>query len=39
MFADVDGDGKSELVFWNQGAMSLMLARVPADPRARTNGR
>lgn len=33
LYADVDGDGKQELVFWNQGAHSLVLARVPADPR------
>lgn len=34
MFADVDGDGKPELVFWNQGARSLILARIPPDPRS-----
>jgi hypothetical protein len=34
MFADVDGDGRRELVFWNQGGLRLLLARVPADPRA-----
>jgi len=34
LFADVDGDGKKELVFWNQGGLRLMLARVPADPRS-----
>ncbi len=34
LFADVDGDGRPELVFWNQGAHMLVLARVPADPRA-----
>ncbi len=33
MFADVDGDGKPELVFWNQGAHALILARIPEDPR------
>ncbi len=34
MFADVDGDGKLELIFWNQGANGLFLARVPPDPRS-----
>ena len=34
MFADVDGDGKTELVFWNQGAHALILARIPEDPRS-----
>jgi len=34
MCADVDGDGKKELVFWNQGAQKLMLARIPANPKA-----
>jgi hypothetical protein len=34
MFADVDGDGRHELVFWNQGGRQLLMARVPADPRA-----
>jgi hypothetical protein len=33
MFADVDGDGKRELVFWNQRGHRLMLARVPANPK------
>jgi hypothetical protein len=32
-FADVDGDGKSELIFWNQGGNQLVVARVPANPR------
>jgi hypothetical protein len=31
--ADVDGDGKPEVVFWNQGAQSLFLAKIPPDPR------
>ena len=34
MFGDVDGDGEAELVFWNQGARSLMMAEIPADPRS-----
>lgn len=33
LFVDADGDGRSELVFWNQGAQTLFLARPPADPR------
>lgn len=33
MFGDFNGDGKPELVFWNQGAKRLFLAPVPADPR------
>ena len=33
MFADVDGDGKRELVFWNQRGHTLFLARVPANPK------
>lgn len=39
LFADVDGDGKTELVFWNQGAMSLMLGVCPPIRDARKNGR
>ena len=34
MFGDFDGDGKAELAFWNQNSRSLMLAEIPADPRA-----
>ncbi len=33
MFIDADGDGKQELVFWNQEAHGLFMARVPPDPR------
>ncbi len=33
MFADVTGDGREELIFWNQGARQLCLAPIPADPR------
>jgi hypothetical protein len=31
MFGDVDGDGKVELVFWNQGAHALVLSEIPDD--------
>ncbi len=34
VFGDFDGDGKAEFVFWNQNARALMMARIPADPRA-----
>ncbi len=34
MFGDFDGDGRADLVFWNQNARRLLLAKVPADPRA-----
>jgi hypothetical protein len=30
--ADLDGCGKPELVFWNQDAHGLFIAKVPADP-------
>jgi len=33
MFVDCDGDGREELVFWNQNDKSLYLAEIPADPR------
>jgi hypothetical protein len=33
MFGDFEGDGKDELVFWNQEAHTLMMAKIPADPR------
>jgi hypothetical protein len=33
IFADVDGDGRPELIFWNQDAHGLFLARIPPDPR------
>ena len=31
--ADFDGCGKPELVFWNQDAHALMIAKMPPDPR------
>ena len=31
---DFDGDGKVELVSWNQGARQLLLYEIPGDPRA-----
>ncbi len=33
MFGDFDGDGKDELVFWNQSARALMMAEIPLNPR------
>lgn len=33
MFGDFDGDGQSELVFWNQNARTLFLAEIPSAPR------
>jgi hypothetical protein len=33
IMGDFDGDGKDELVFWNQDAAKLMLARIPPNPR------
>lgn len=33
IFGDFDGDGKAELVFWNQGANRLFHAKIPADPK------
>jgi hypothetical protein len=32
MFGDFSGDGKSELVFWNQTARTLFIAPIPEDP-------
>jgi VCBS repeat protein len=32
IFGDFDGDGRVELVFWNQGAYKMMRAAVPTDP-------
>lgn len=33
IFGDFDGDGRAELVFWNQRAHALFLAPIPEDPR------
>jgi hypothetical protein len=33
MFGDFDGDGKDELVFWNQMGTTLFLAEIPANPK------
>jgi hypothetical protein len=34
IFGDFDGDGDTELIFWNQRAKTLFLAEIPPDPRA-----
>jgi len=31
IFADFDGDGQAELIFWNQNARTLFLAEIPGD--------
>src|SRR5262249_46275739 len=33
VFGDFLNTGKPQLVFWNQGAKSLFIAGIPADPR------
>ncbi|MBN2000409.1 VCBS repeat-containing protein [candidate division KSB1 bacterium] len=33
IFADFDGDGRDELVFWNQNERSLFLADIPKNPK------
>lgn len=33
MIGDVLGEGRPQLVFWNQGATALFLARIPENPR------
>jgi len=32
-FGDFKGSGKAQLAFWNQGAKTIFLADIPADPR------
>lgn len=32
LIADIDGDGRQELYFWNQGASTLFRVPVPDDP-------
>jgi hypothetical protein len=34
VFADFLGEGRPQLVFWNQRAKTLFLGRIPEDPRA-----
>jgi len=36
MIGDVLGEGRGQLVFWNQGAQALFLARIPEHPRTLT---
>jgi hypothetical protein len=33
LFADLEGTGKAQLFYWNQGSKSLFLAEIPAKPR------
>jgi hypothetical protein len=33
LFVDFDGSGDADLIFWNQNARRLYLARVPGNPR------
>ena len=34
MFIDLDGDGRDELVFWNQNAGKLYWAEIPNNPKS-----
>ena len=34
IFGDFDGDGKAELIFWNQRAQKLLFAEIPDDPKS-----
>jgi FG-GAP-like repeat len=36
LVADVLGEGRPQLVFWNQGARALFLARIPEQPRGQS---
>src|SRR2546426_5979651 len=33
VFGDFKGTGRPQLAFWNQGAKTIFLAEIPADPR------
>jgi len=33
LFGDYDGDGREELVFWNQGGMKLLYTEIPEHPK------
>jgi FG-GAP-like repeat/FG-GAP repeat len=33
IFADLKGTSRPQLVFWNQGAKTIFIAEIPADPR------
>ena len=37
IFGDFDGDGTTELVFWNQKAKILWIADIPEDPKEMEN--
>jgi hypothetical protein len=37
IFGDFDGDGKAELVFWNQRAQKLLIADIPDNPKKKDN--
>ncbi len=34
IFGDLDGDGRKELISWNQGAQQLLAFRIPKDVRS-----
>ncbi|MCW5982763.1 MAG: VCBS repeat-containing protein [Bryobacteraceae bacterium] len=34
IFGDFDGDGRADLVSWNQGARQLLLFKIPAEPKS-----
>lgn len=37
IFGDFDGDGTTELVFWNQRGRKLLISDVPRNPRRKEN--
>jgi hypothetical protein len=37
IFGDFDGDGRAELVFWNQRAQKLLIADIPEEPKKKEN--